>query len=1583
MEIELAARDTSGPVLSQFGSTVKRTFEQASQDAAQASKGASLLDRTFGNLADTVRAVGLAFGAYEAARYAQQAVMLAARYETLGVTLQQLGKTAGYSKAFLDQQEEALRKAGITAIGSRESLARMIQANLDLSKSAQLARVAQDAAAISGVNSSEAYKQIVYGIQSAQVEMLRTVGINVSFENSYAAVAAQTGRTAASLTEAEKAQIRLNAVLEAGKGISGAYEAAMGTAGKQILSFQRYAEDLQVELGKAFGPALADLVGLATHRMAQLTDIAKSSAVQSFLQGIGSATVFAAQHLDVLAMGLGVAGAAWLAYQMQIRAATVATVLHEVAAIGLRNSLVTGLNLAILGTGASLEKLGLWVAANPLVALTLAVGTAATAYVALHKSTSDYLREAQQGTQELAEATRAFATSRSEISTLDDALRKLDESMRLAQGNTRLERLAIEELASRYPQLVGTYNTVGEAVANVNAKRQEYLAGLEREAQLKQVELLEKARLKIIEVGKSLGPLALELRNYQAGLDGGPLDWLVSRFQDVNVLTKALVANLKEVRDANAINPSNAEEGRKLERVLEDLLLQLSKIKGIAPEVQKSLELALSGRGSKVVGSADVRQWDNAEIVRRAEQMDSGLDMVGETGSRRPLPDKMADRIAGEWQKTRSEALSLGKAPSEAARLAALEEFNAYSDEFKRLYPGVAENIRALRLAEASKTAEAEKAAHAKGQYEIGAISAQELTALLQQRQAMLAAGNIVERAEALSLQKAITDLTLQGYRDRQAITEAGFNLGREGQGTLIAAYQAELAILPALKMSAEDRARRELELTTKIRDVKEQGFTRELDLNKQRVSWMAEGTAKHTAQLDIQEAEERHHLEVLFAANKDLQDKKKQVLEDYEKFAQRRREEAASKERQQALDVQLQTAKLYGNTRLAKELELAKYAESLKTSGINQIYHEQLIANERVRINRTGVESMLLQWSDFYEGWDKIGENFLQNIQSESASVIKSIAEQNVTVWTGMWTAMKNIAYQAIAAIGSRLLTYGLGQVAISLVPGLAGPLGMSGSGGGLLGMASNAKGAYDLYSWLSGGGGSSFGTPGGFGSNLFTWGQGEGAIGIEGLSGLGYGAAGIGGALSGWQIANLLYGGKGYSGLGGAIGGAAGGIGGGWLAGSAAGLALGPWGAVGGALLGGLLGGTGGGFLGSLFGEDEDTPEYEMAGHPEAHWKELSARVEDLTQRLKDGKLTQDDFNSTLAGLAPLAAGAGDYLGGYGKIVGGTIEALGQLTQGTQEYADKVNTELNPAWIIATGLAQNLADGMDKLDANKKALSDAIDALAASSGLSADQQSQLVDLVIRQSGSVAELTDKYNRYNEIKQQLANAHDMERGQVEALGAELRALHDELGIAANPMDNLTKVTGSLDKTMQSLEKTMRAIFNLPSDKEFNITTNYHQNGTPSAHGGSLVSAALAHGYITRHGGGPAPFYAHAGNPAWDAPKPGEVDIRALMGEWVIQPAAVDFYGNDFMAAINDMRVPVRTGASGGSVPLAAAGPPVIQPYFDFRGASFGSDPQETAQLIGDAVDDRLRALMADMDYRGENPAVRHRMGVDS
>lgn len=240
-------------------------------------------------------AVGLVALAWKAFDYLKEATLLNARYETLGVSMTVVGRNAGYTAQQMEAAAVAMQKTGISMLESRKGAMQLVQAHIDLADSTKLARIAQDAAVIGGINSSEAFGRMVHGIQSAQVEVLRTIGINVQFEQGYAQMAHTLHKTADQLTENEKSQSRLNQVLEKGKDIAGTYEAAMDTAGKQILSMQRYVEDAKVQLGGLFNEALTIAVMAYTDHLKEtnkeMGNLTKNGDIKAW--GAGVADVFA------------------------------------------------------------------------------------------------------------------------------------------------------------------------------------------------------------------------------------------------------------------------------------------------------------------------------------------------------------------------------------------------------------------------------------------------------------------------------------------------------------------------------------------------------------------------------------------------------------------------------------------------------------------------------------------------------------------------------------------------------------------------------------------------------------------------------------------------------------------------------------------------------------------------------------------------------------------------------------------------------------------------------------------------------------------------------------------------------------------------------------------------------------------------------------------------------------------------------------------------------------------------------------------------------------------------------------------
>ncbi len=270
--------------------------------AAQGQKALAVANErtasTMDLLAGAAKRLGVVYAGYKLLEQAKDAALLSARYETLGVVMNVVGRNAGYTSKQMTDASLGVQSLGITMMESRDSVIKMASAQMDLANASKLARIAQDAAVIGNTNSSAALASMVYGIQSAQTEVLRTIGINVSFEQSYTKLATQLGTTVEALTEQEKTTARTNAVLEAGTRIVGAYEDAMGTAGKQMTSLARYSEDAQVKLGAVFNEslllAIATYTGHLKESNAGLDELTKNKSLETWSQDMASSFAFLA-----------------------------------------------------------------------------------------------------------------------------------------------------------------------------------------------------------------------------------------------------------------------------------------------------------------------------------------------------------------------------------------------------------------------------------------------------------------------------------------------------------------------------------------------------------------------------------------------------------------------------------------------------------------------------------------------------------------------------------------------------------------------------------------------------------------------------------------------------------------------------------------------------------------------------------------------------------------------------------------------------------------------------------------------------------------------------------------------------------------------------------------------------------------------------------------------------------------------------------------------------------------------------------------------------------------------------------------
>jgi hypothetical protein len=261
----------------------------ATRDSAAASSSAASAAQS---LRGVVAGLAAAYASFKIGEHIKEVTLLNARYETLGVVMDVVGRNVGLLPSQMEATAKALQDTGISMLESRQQATRLIQAHIDLSNATKLARIAQDAAVIGNMNSSEAFATLIHGIQTYQTDVLRTIGINVNMDQAFKIMADTLHKHQDQLTQNERVQAVLNAVMKAGADIAGTYEAAMGTAGKQMKSLERFTEDLKVKQGEVFSQAFSALIVAYTAHVKEANDqmnqMASSDAINRWGNNIAS-----------------------------------------------------------------------------------------------------------------------------------------------------------------------------------------------------------------------------------------------------------------------------------------------------------------------------------------------------------------------------------------------------------------------------------------------------------------------------------------------------------------------------------------------------------------------------------------------------------------------------------------------------------------------------------------------------------------------------------------------------------------------------------------------------------------------------------------------------------------------------------------------------------------------------------------------------------------------------------------------------------------------------------------------------------------------------------------------------------------------------------------------------------------------------------------------------------------------------------------------------------------------------------------------------------------------------------------------
>ena len=212
------------------------------QTNLSASKGFSKMNQTMGGSSGLVAAYATLAANVFAATAAFSALSKAAQFEQLRIGLVELGASSGQT---LSVMAKGLREVTGNAISLEES---MRAAALGISGGFQgaelegLAKIAKGASITLGRSLPDAFDRLTRGAIKLEPEILDELGIMVRLDDAVEVYAAQVNKTAGSLTQMERRQAFMNAILEQGK-----------------LKFDDIAESVDTDVYAKLGATFSDL----------------------------------------------------------------------------------------------------------------------------------------------------------------------------------------------------------------------------------------------------------------------------------------------------------------------------------------------------------------------------------------------------------------------------------------------------------------------------------------------------------------------------------------------------------------------------------------------------------------------------------------------------------------------------------------------------------------------------------------------------------------------------------------------------------------------------------------------------------------------------------------------------------------------------------------------------------------------------------------------------------------------------------------------------------------------------------------------------------------------------------------------------------------------------------------------------------------------------------------------------------------------------------------------------------------------------------------------------------------------------
>jgi phage-related protein len=267
---------------------------QFTQGMDKAVKSANEFQQASSKLQSSLTAIGVASGAAIAGliAFGVKSFKAAAEVERLDLALEAVGASSGKGYDALKQASDSMRTVGIQAAQAQKTTLKFAQSNIDLSKSADIARVAQDLSVASSMSGEEALSSLTMAITTGNTRILRQVGITTDAGTAYGRYASSIGKAAKDLTMGERRQAVMNLVLQEGTKAAGAFALSLTSPAKLVEEFSQLNKELQVTMGgallKGFSPIIKSAYGF---QAAMVRAVGSGGKLEKIVEAIGKVLV--------------------------------------------------------------------------------------------------------------------------------------------------------------------------------------------------------------------------------------------------------------------------------------------------------------------------------------------------------------------------------------------------------------------------------------------------------------------------------------------------------------------------------------------------------------------------------------------------------------------------------------------------------------------------------------------------------------------------------------------------------------------------------------------------------------------------------------------------------------------------------------------------------------------------------------------------------------------------------------------------------------------------------------------------------------------------------------------------------------------------------------------------------------------------------------------------------------------------------------------------------------------------------------------------------------------------------------------